>query len=433
MKLVLSSMIQKILNWGKIHRVLSLIICLIFFNYCINAIKQAHNVLLYGNYKLVAKIPMEKNSHSGLKPIAQVAPIKVDNDNIVFLYAQNNRPYILSNFNLKTKKFTKFNSTINTEHYIHFINFIDDKIYFAYDEMNCNQDYTCNIKYTFASFDYKKDKIEKINTYKAKYGTPEIKIKLNGQNLILFAKRNEREMFNKKVENKNNKFIPPHEPSIPKSVYNFILYNPKNNVFKEILNFEVNTNNMFAQLENGNILSHHKNRHTHIIDIIDLEKKKISSTPLDFKASLPTFIWVGDNKFIVIYELAYKLKINTYKVTNKNKIKKISSKEVKNHGLFNTFTEFAPRSNIVLNPETIIFVSGFNGKIGWADYTKTTHMYNPKTNKLKKITDFPYKTDGMGFMVLDNSSFLTYGANKCTWVFGCRDNNNNNIYKFKLK
>ncbi len=420
----------RIFNWSKKHKFIALILCLIFFNFCINETRQIFNTLLYGNYKLVAKIPIKKDSYSRMKPFTQVAPIKIDNNNIIFLYAQNNGPYILSNLNLKTKKFTKFNSIINTEHYIHFINLIDGKIYFAYDEMNRNPDYTYNIKYTFASFDYKKDKIEKINTYKAKYGTPEIKIKLNGQNLILFVKHNEREMFNKKVENKNNKFIPPHELSIPKSVYNFILYNPNNNAFKEISNFEVNTNNIFAQLKNGNILSHHKNKDIHIIDIIDLEKKKISSVPLDFKASLPTYIWVGDNKFIVIYESAYRLKINTYKITNKNKIEKIASKEVKNHGLFDTFTEFVPQSNIVLSPETIIFAGGFNGKIGLANNVKTTHIYNPKANTLKRITDFPYKTGGMKFIILNNSSFLTYETNKCIWAFGCR---NNNIYRFELK
>lgn len=415
--------------WSKKNKVIALILCLMFFNFCINEVKQVHNILLYGDYKLVARYPIEKTSYFALKPVRQVSAIKIDSNNIIFFISQRNKVYKIINLNLKTKKISNFTTFINAN-YIHFASLVGNKIYLGYYE---NQH-----TYVFAVFDYKTDKIIKIKVGNTSFGEAKVKIKLGGQDYILFAKHNE-EVPDKKIKNKNAKFIPPHEQIITKSVYNFTLYNPKNNIFRKIFDLETNTDKIIAELENGSILSYSCNAkaNSYTIDIIDLEKNKISSTLLDFKASMPTFIWLGENKFMVIYEY-YKsgrekgrLGINTYKITSKNKIEKLCSKEVENHGLFDTFTEFVPRSYVVLSPEAVLFVGGFNGKIGLANYSKDTHIYNPTTNILKKITNFPYKNDGMSFLPFNNSTFFAFNASRCSWWFGCRESNK--IYKLKLK
>lgn len=414
----------KIFNWGKKHRVITLILCLTLLNFCIDGTRQIFNILLHGNYKLVAKYPVEKkyNNH-----IEYMKAVKIDDDNIIFFTRQGRKPCQISKLNLKTKKFTYFNTAINTG-ILRFADILDNKIYLIYyKEPIVGKEDGRNI---FARFDYKTDKIEKIRDKDFSYWEAR-KITLNNEDFILFKN----EKHDEKPQDKNKIKNQSYEELMRSYKYNFTLYNPKTNMFIEIPNFETGAGKMFAQMKNGNILSHMVINGNQTVDIIDLGKKNASSVVLDFRGYNSTYIWLGKNKFIVVYapENAYnKLKINTYEITNKNEIKKITEKEAKNQGLFSVYAKFVPREYAVLNPKTVAFIGGFNGGDIIGGCTKKTYIYNVETNSLKRITDFPYKTHGMATFTLNDSEILTYGADKCSW-WNEYNNSNNKMYGFKLR
>ncbi len=417
---------SKVFNWSKRHKFITLILCLMFLNFCIDETRQIFNILLHGNYKLVAKYPIGKNYNN---PIENIEAVKIDDNNVIFFTRQGNKPYQISKLNLKKKKFSHFNTTINAE-IIRFADILDDKIYLIYNGAFGTGKADKN---TFARFDYKTDKIVTIDD-KDVSSWETIKITLNNEDFILFKNRKSDE----KPHNKNKIKNQPYEELMRSIKYNFILYNPKTNEFKEIPNFETGISRIFAQMENGNILSHMEINDVQTIEIIDAEKKNITSVVLDFRAYKPTYIWLGKNKFIVVYtpneigKVSNKLKIDTFKITNKNEIEKIAEKDFRNEGLLSIYTKFTPREYAVLNSKTVVFIGGFNGGDIIGDCTKKTYIYDVETSALKRIADFPYKTHGIRTLTLNDSEILTYGAGKCSWQPDYI-NSNNRIYKFKLK
>ena len=57
--------------------------------------------------------------------------VKIDDDNIIFFTRQGRKPCQISKLNLKTKKFTYFNTAINTG-ILRFADILDNKIYLIY-------------------------------------------------------------------------------------------------------------------------------------------------------------------------------------------------------------------------------------------------------------------------------------------------------------
>jgi len=362
----------KIFDWGKRHRVLSVLLCLLLIVFCFKGIVWIYNDIAYGRFVKVGNIE-DIQQRINLSKSQNIRLLAINNNILLIFipYELKNRQYykiyryivsknqlenlgvaIESRFILPFKKNDE-EILILAKQYPNKFNLYDFKLYlFNYNHIN-------NLlqKYKFEAFDFTQDS-------KA--------ISLTNTETLIFA--------NEKTDKKP------------------VLYKYQQNIdgenFSKLLNYDFNSL-LLRKEKDKNILIVDKynfkiKKYLYLANkIINIDTKEIEAHTHCNNLNYHSFFnWINDKEFVIfeyepkifhktVYIYLFKFEDNTVYLKSKKNIK------------FNLFINPSFENRVVLNNKQILFIGGWTGnyQINWP--SKQSYIYNIDNEKFIKINNYP--------------------------------------------
>ena len=365
----------RIFNWGKKHRVLSILLCLLLIAFCFKGIVWIYNDIAYGRFVKVGEKYFDDTWHSDLYETY---------DGKVEFFIQ---PYIYTD-NVSTKKIAKRLGNIS-------ISYFPDEIY----NINKNFVFLEKARDGFLYILDKEDKKLEFVRYIDKFDNNSLNIKP----IIKHFSKDKTNIIN--ISNGNN---------------NKTVALENTSGAREVIKLD-NENLLFFLNDAYRRFSF---KHTYKYSLKNNKIHKLDTSEISYLSGLHNkLVYLGNNKFLFLQNdsLTEKLTSVAFLTLVNNKFIKQELKVPKNNPPFGLSTD----NPLVLNANQILFVGGIKGETAFTRSSKQCFLYDIKKNKILKTNNFPFRLKKAEFLKTKDGEFyipVIYKHNGHTKHF---------IYKYK--
>lgn len=413
----------RIFNWGKKHRVLSILLCLLLIAFCFKGIVWIYNDIAYGRFVKVGEIKSNKPNNTC---------IKLD-DSSILLFVENqhwNLGTFYEIYHIKNK-ITKKKTIISAFMVRPFATY-NNKVFLLFIK---NSNLLNKSENTILEYDYQKDIITEKRIKTFPYATNVNFEKLDGENVLIFNKhpalKNNKgieyliTIFN--VKTLRSKILQKYYRD---EKYNISLMPPGNSTETEDLHLVAQ--HTVAIVKNNNhqeIVIQLIDVNSGIISNVDTEAIKQHNNYKQKSQVRKKLIWLNKNDFLVItYPVFGKYTFfDSYSLIGTRIIKQKST-IFYNKSLFNA-NRISPNNYSVINNNHILFIGGYDGIAETSWINKSCFLYDINKNKIYQLNNFKYRIKNQKIVPFQNGA-LIFGGYKIKNIF-LEPVLFNNIFLFK--
>ncbi len=407
----------KIFSFSKNHKILSILLCLLFIMFCVRGVVWLYNDIAYGRFVKVAEMQNTQigNSHEFIALSDDGALLFLRNGN----WSIDDSNIFYNIYHINKNHIKKMETTINA-YWIKPIADYQGKIYLLFVENSKTLNKTG--KYIF-QYDYQNDLLSDNKITTSPYTTNAKCTHLPNKTIAIFG---EQPIMNKdQIEYPITIFNPKTMQSeilhkYRKKQEDFVSINLNNDALSEttkLYSYNYDNTDYIVMVKNSGLgkieisLLNVNNNTMSNIDIDQIEKHEDYAKAHNIQRKI---IWLKNNDFLVItYPNFGKYTFfETYSLNNNTIVKK-QTKVFHNKGLFHA-NKISPNNYSVINGNKILFIGGYDGIATTSWINKSCYLYDIDKNKIFRLNDFKYRIKGQKIAPFQNNILIFGGyKNKC--------------------